>query len=110
MVSEEGKTRAIIAHITLIGWIIALVQNNEKKDEFASFYIRQVLGLIIIAIGLSFVGLIFGIIPFLGLIIVPAIWIGMIALWIVSLVGAVNGEKKELPILGAQFQEWFKSM
>lgn len=110
MVSEEGKTRAIIAHITIIGWVIALVQNNEKKDEFASFYIRQMLGLIVIVIGASIAGMVLGILPFLGLIIAPLIWIGLLALWIMSLVAAANGEKKELPILGAQFQDWFKSM
>lgn len=33
----DGKTKAIIAHITIIGWIIAIVLNSSEKDEFASF-------------------------------------------------------------------------
>jgi len=37
----DGKTTAIVSHITLIGWIIAFVTNNDKKDPLASFYIRQ---------------------------------------------------------------------
>jgi len=102
MVSEKGKTRAIIAHITLIGWIIALVQNNEDKDEFASFYIRQMLGLVILGIACS----VLSIIPFVGLI----LSLGVIALWILSLISASNGEKKELPVIGPMFQDWFKSM
>lgn len=102
MVTEEGKTRAIIAHITLIGWIIAVVQNGEKKDDYASFYIRQMLGLLIMGI----VGSILAIIPIIGWL----IYLGVVALWIVSLVNATSGEKKEIPVLGAQFQEWFKSM
>ncbi len=102
MVSEQGKTRAIVAHITLIGWIIAVVQNGENKDEYASFYIRQMLGLVLMGI----VGSILAIIPIIGWL----IYLGIIALWVLSLVWAAEGEKKELPILGAQFQEWFKSL
>lgn len=33
----DGKTKAIVAHITIIGWIIALVINSSEKDEFASY-------------------------------------------------------------------------
>jgi len=97
--SESGKTRAIIAHITLIGWIIAVVQNNnDEKDEFASFYIRQMLGLVLIGI--------LSIIPFIGLIFSLAALI----LWILSIIGAVNGEKKLTPIVGEMFQDWFKNL
>lgn len=41
----DGKTKAIVAHITWIGWIIALILNSSEKDEIASFFIRQLLGL-----------------------------------------------------------------
>lgn len=108
MVSEEGKTRAIIAHITLIGWIIAVVMNNEpeKKDEFASFYIRQTLGIFVLGIASSFMSLLLFFIPFLGVL----LWLGVLAILIMSLVWAANGEKRELPIIGEKFQEWFKSL
>ena len=101
--SEAGKTRAIIAHITLIGWIIALVQNNSNKDEFASFYIRQMLGLLIIAVAGSILG---SFIYIIGLI----IHIGAIVLWILSIMGATKGEKQLTPVVGVMFQDWFKSM
>ena len=94
----DGKTKAIVAHITLIGWVIALVLNSQQKDEFASFYIRQMLGLII----LSFVS----IIPFLGWI----IGIAILILWILSIIGAASGEMKPTPVVGQYFQEWFKSL
>lgn len=106
-ITEEGKLRAIIAHITIIGWIIAIVMNNEKKDEFASFYIRQTLGIFVLAIAVAFLStvLIF-IIPFLGVI----LYLGILVILIMSLVWAISGEKKALPIVGDQFQEWFKSL
>lgn len=96
----DGKNVAIIAHITLIGWIIALVMNGgDKKSEFASFYIRQMLGLMLVSVVLSFV-------PIIG-------WfanLAMIILWVMSLIGALSGDKKETPVVGAYFQDWFKSL
>lgn len=110
MVTEEGKTRAIIAHMTLIGWIIAVVMNNEKKDDFASFYIRQMLGLVILGIATSIVASILAIIPLIGLLLGPALWIGVLVFWVLSLIGAANGEKKEVPFVGHMFQDWFKAL
>lgn len=98
-VSKDGKNIALIAHLTLIGWIIALVMNNNTKNEFGSFYIRQVLGLGLCGLVLSFI-------PILGWL----VSLGIFVLWIMSLISAINGEKKLTPLLGAQFQDWFKSL
>lgn len=98
-ISKDGKNIALIAHLTLIGWIIALVMNNNSKDEFGSFYIRQVLGLGLLGLVLSFI-------PLLGWIATLAVFV----LWILSLIGALNGEKKLTPGLGEYFQDWFKSL
>ena len=106
MVSEKAKTLAIIAHITIIGWVIALVLNNDDKEEFASFYIRQSLGIFLIGIAVTIVNTILFMIPFLGLL----LFIGVLAILIASLIWAANGEKRALPVLGEQFQEWFKSL
>jgi len=96
----DPKTKAIVAHITIIGWIIALVINNsEQKDEFTSYYLRQLLGIYL-------AGFILSLIPVLGMIIT----IIFIVFWIMSLIGAVQGEIKETPWVGAYFQDWFKSL
>ncbi len=96
----DGKNIAIIAHITIIGWVIALIMNsNDKKSEYASFYIRQMLGLMLLSIVL-------GLIPVLNLF----SWILPVVLWIMSLIGALSGEKKPIFLLGNQFQDWFKSL
>ncbi|MBK7425954.1 MAG: YtxH domain-containing protein [Saprospiraceae bacterium] len=96
----DAKSKAIVAHITLIGWIVALVLNqNEKKEELASFYIRQVLGIFLL-------GVVCSIIPILNLF----LWIIPLVFWIISLVGAIGGTEKELPIVGKYFQDWFKSL
>lgn len=95
----DGKTKAIVAHITYIGWIIALVINSSQKDEIASFYIRQLLGIYLFSIVISFIPVInlFG-------------WLAALVFWILSLVGAINGEMKETPIVGKYFQDWFKGI
>ena len=95
----DGKTKAIIAHITLVGWIIALVLNSSDKDEFASYYLRQMLGLYILLIICPFIHVIGWIISMI-----------IIAFWIVSLIGSIQGEMKETPLVGKYFQEWFKTL
>jgi uncharacterized membrane protein len=44
----DDKTKSIVAHVTIIGWIIALVMNQSDKGENTSFYLRQMLGLVVI--------------------------------------------------------------
>jgi len=100
-VLSDGKNVAIIAHIWWIGWIIALIMNNgEKKTELGSFYIRQMLGLLLFSF-LSWIP-----IPYFPFI----IGVAGLVLWIMSLLGALSGEKKPVPIIGEQFQDWFKSL
>jgi uncharacterized membrane protein len=96
---DSGKTVAIIAHLTLIGWIIALIMNNGNKTEIGSFYIRQVLGIILVGIVISWIPLV----NFIG-------WIFVAILWLISLVGAFSGEQKKVFLVGDYFQDWFKSL
>jgi len=101
---NNEKTLAIICYITFIGTIIAFILNHEKKNSFASFHIRQMLGLISLHflsyILSTYVSGVLGLITFLF----------AIVLWFVGFIGAIQGEEKSVPILGDQFQEWFKSI
>lgn len=107
----DGKTKAIIAHITLIGWIIAFVLNGQEKDEYASYYIRQMLGLMLVGMVFGFVGgFILSFIPFIGGLASSIIWLGFLVFWILSLIGAASGEIKPLPIVGEHFQNWFSGI
>lgn len=101
----EDKTTAILAYITLIGFIIAIVLNGQKKTALGSYHLRQMLGIVVT----GFASYILIFIPILG-------WIAMIVLavinlimWIMGLIAAINGEMKPAPILGAKYQEWFKN-
>ena len=96
---ESGKTVAIIAHLTFIGWIIAIIMNSSNKTEIGSFYIRQTLGIFLLLIVTSFI-------PFVNLL----GWLLGLVLWIVSLIGSINGDQKPVFLVGEYFQNWFKSL
>ncbi|OUS01683.1 hypothetical protein A9Q86_06455 [Flavobacteriales bacterium 33_180_T64] len=88
----------MIAHFTLIGWVIALVMNNGNRTEFGSFYIRQVLGLAICSL--------ISIIPLIGWLFAIVVFVA----WIISLINALSGKMTPTFLFGKQFQEWFKSL
>ncbi|CAM4233222.1 DUF4870 domain-containing protein [Gillisia limnaea] len=102
----EDKTIAVIAYLTFIGLIIAFVMNNDKKYEFASFHIKQSLGLLLISAGLFIIGMI----PILGWIISFLGSIFLLVLWIFGLINAINYQTKPVPVLGNYFIEWFKNI
>ncbi len=103
---EDGKTIAIISYLTLIGLIAALIMNGNKKNTFASYHIRQSLGLMLTAFALSLLN----IIPIIGQIIWLIGFIVLLYMWIMGLMNAVNGREKPLPILGDKYLEWFKTV
>lgn len=103
---SEGKTIAIIAYITFIGLIIAFVMNNGKKDAFASYHIKQSLGLALVGLSLSFIMAI----PILGWIVGILGSFALLYLWIMGLINVINTKQKPVPFLGEKFEEWFKNI
>lgn len=103
---EKSKNTAIVAYITIIGSVIAIFMNqDENKNEFASFHIRQALGLFI-----SFFLLGYFIGYFDSWTVTSAFYIFYFILWIYGFLGALQGEKKVLPLVGNFFQSTFKSL
>lgn len=102
---NEGKTIAIISYITIIGTIIAFIMNNNKHNSFAAFHIRQAIGLALLGIAVSILR------NYISLGIVGNILgIGVLVLFVIGLIGAIQGEEKKIPLLGDQFQEWFRNI
>lgn len=102
----DAKTKAIVAHLTPIGWIIALVINMNQKEELASYFIRQTLGIFLT----SFVLGILNTIPVLGWIIWAVGGIILFIFWLMSLIWSISGEMKPVPWIGHLFQDWFKAL
>lgn len=103
---EQNKAIGIISYITIFGLIIALVLNQEKKDPFTSYHIRQALGIAASSIALSFIA----IVPLIGWIIAVVGSLLIVVLWIFGIINAINGNMKPVPVLGDKFEEWFKSV
>ncbi|MEA3515081.1 MAG: DUF4870 domain-containing protein [Nanoarchaeota archaeon] len=102
---EQGKICAILAWFFPIGLIWFFVDENMKKNKFAGFHVKQSLVLAIAAIIINVVG---GIIPVLGwFIILPVGNLIVFVFFIIGLIKAIQGEEKELPIIG-KFGEKFK--
>jgi uncharacterized membrane protein len=106
VVVNERKNIAMIAYITIIGLIIAFVMNNEKKDAFASYHIRQSVGLAVTGLALGIVGMI----PILGWIInILGIFV-LLYMWVMGLMNAINGKESPVPFLGEKYKIWFKNI
>jgi uncharacterized membrane protein len=102
----DAKTKAIVSHIFFIGWVVALVINMNQKEEYASYYIRQNLGFMIVGFVLSLLH----VVPILGWIVA---WVGYIILfvfWLMSLIWSITDVMKPVPVIGDKFQEWFNSL
>ena len=107
----NDNTVGVIAYITLIGFIIAIVLNSNKEGEekkFGAFHIRQALGLIIFAVGtyilfailtMLLITISFGLAGIVG-ILSMLIMFGFLALLIMGIVNAANKTYKEVPVIG----------
>lgn len=104
--TDDGKTIAIVAYLTLIGLVAALIMNSDKKLPLATFHIRQSLGLMLTSLAIGMVGLI----PVLGWLINLVALFFLLFMWITGLVNAINGRLKVLPFVGEKYAEWFKKL
>ena len=102
---EKGKNTAIVSYLTIIGSIIAIFMNQEEnRSEFASFHIRQALGIFI-----TFFLLGYPIGYFDSWMISAAFWVFIFILWIYGFLACLNNEMKMVPFLGEIYQKLFKS-
>jgi uncharacterized membrane protein len=94
----SGKTIAIIAYITIVGWVVALILNSNERSSFAAFHIRQMLGIIIMFMLTP--------IPIIGW----AISVFAVVCWVIGIVGAVSERETPVPFAGEHFQKWFAAL
>ena|SRR5690606_10730741 len=106
-ISKDGKLAAIIAHLTFIGPIIAWFINQEQRDPFGSFYIKQSLGIFFFFLIIS---AIFPLVPdFMFMPTLIGFYLFIFVLWIYSFTGAISNEYKLLPVIGSTIQKLLTS-
>ena len=103
----EDKVAAIVAYLTLIGFIVAILIHMNKKTKLGAYHLRQVLGFFLTTIAVGFCQVILVFIPILGWLCILALWLAMLVLWILGLVAAINGQMKPMPVVGPLYQKWF---
>lgn len=102
---KEGRTTAIIAHLTIFGCIIAMFMNQEPKHKLASFYNKQCLG-----IHLYFLLFTSLITYFDSWIASSAFYLSYMLLWFYSFVGSIQYKQHLIPYVGPLFQKWFQKL
>lgn len=118
VVQDNGKTVGIISYCTFIGWLVAYFgfhQNN--KTSLGSYQLRQTLLLYIVAFvfwivldfALAGLWLDGGGFYFLYWIL-KLVQLGFFVLWLIGLLGAINGQEKPIPVIGAMAQKMFSGI
>lgn len=101
----EGKTAAVWSYFSILGLLIAFSMNSAPKNPFATFHIRQSLGLtllfILLTLPLGFFDswLVSG--PFL---------ITFFVLWLYGIISALQGNMQPIPLVGGLIQKVFASL
>ena len=93
-----NKTAAIVAYLTIIGWIVSFINynNSVEKSSLVRFHLRQFMGLFLTALAyniiISFIPGIYQIASLVGLV--------FLIFWIMGIMSAVNETEKPMPLLG----------
>ncbi|WP_443947302.1 DUF4870 domain-containing protein [Pedobacter sp. AW1-32] len=105
----SNKTMAIVAYITIIGWIISYLEYKKSLDKspLVAYHLGQSLGLIILSFVLSIALSILAIlVPALAMV---SMVIGVLTfiLLLLGVVAASNEAIKPLPVIGKLFEGKF---
>lgn len=90
--AQNNKVYAILAYIIFFIPMIA-----AKDSKFAMYHANQGLTLFLLYLACQIV---FRIIPFLGWVLIPLAGLFCLALAIIGIINAANGETKPLPLIG----------
>ena len=81
----DSKATSVVSYITFIGWIVAFCFGEREE---AKFHINQALVILLFSL--------LSVIPCIG-------WcwgVFIIVCWFMGLIAAINGEEKEVPLIG----------
>lgn len=103
--APEDKTAAILAYLTVLGFIIAVVLHGQKKTSLGSYHLRQALGIYLAGIAAGLLNVVIIWIPLIGLMAIGAIWLLFVVCWVMGLIAAAQGERKPVPVFGETIQK-----
>jgi uncharacterized membrane protein len=101
--SSTGLDANIAAALAYLGIPAVIFLAIEKDSQFVRFHSVQALLLALAWIVVWIALMIFGAIPFIGLLVIP-IWflaaLGFFIIWVIALIKAFQGEKYKFPVIG----------
>ncbi|WP_118951436.1 DUF4870 domain-containing protein [Taibaiella helva] len=109
----EGKTAGIVSYLTIIGWLVAyFAMHKDKKTDIGSYQLRQTL---LLHISSFVIGIILNILYYSMAIgamfyVSGLVNLAFFILWLIGLIGAINGQKKPIPLIGEKAQTTFPSI
>ena len=107
---DNPRTAAFVCYITFIGWLIAyfaLYRNN--KTPLVAYHLRQTLLLHIISLAFQMFAAYTNTFSLAGVVNI-VIGLFIFCMWLVGLIGAVNGKEKPMPIIGEPAQRLFSGI
>ncbi|MEZ4874921.1 MAG: hypothetical protein R2793_05610 [Flavobacteriaceae bacterium] len=98
MNNPPGKSKAIVAYLTFVGFFISLSMNQDPKDSFTTWHLRNMFGLLI---------LLFVAVSLQNAAGYYLYWLSA-ACWLFCLFMAIAGKQIGIPFLSEKFQVWFR--
>jgi len=95
---KKHNGMAVFAYL----WVLILIPflTDAKNDPFVKFHLRQGLALIIFDVVAWFIVMLIGWFPIIGWLITWILWLASLVFVIIGIVNVVNGNEKELPLIG----------
>jgi len=81
--------------------------HSQNKSVYGAYHLKQGTGVAAASIALPTVAATITEIPFVGLTIIPALTLAIIALTVIGIINASNDKFSELPLVGKFFSKWF---
>jgi len=104
--SSTGLQTDIASLLTyVLGWVTGLIfLLIEKKDDTVRWHAAQSFAFSVAIFVLSVVVSTVSMFPWIGwiigLVVLPILWLGVLAIWIVLMIKGYQGQKWELPFVG----------
>jgi uncharacterized membrane protein len=114
--NDNGKTAGIVSYFTIIGWLIAYFALHQNRTGLGSYQLRQTLlfhiSYMVLRWGLSLVlGIVWLTGGFFSVYTLMRIFdLAFFVLWIIGFLGALQGEKRPIPLIGDKAQTMFPTI